>query len=62
MWINGQLVYYSSRVREDPPRIEDFDVNRLNGLEFYRGASETPIELNVMSAACGTVVIWMDLG
>lgn len=62
VWVNGQLRYsFVPGVTEEPPRIEDFDVHRINGLEFYRSASETPIELNVKTAACGTVVIWMEL-
>ncbi|HJU72647.1 MAG TPA: carboxypeptidase-like regulatory domain-containing protein [Gemmatimonadaceae bacterium] len=62
VWINGQLIYTSSPGKlQDPPRIEDFDVTHLNGLEFYRSAAETPLEFNAMTAACGTVVIWMDL-
>ncbi|MGH7710003.1 MAG: hypothetical protein ACREOG_01895, partial [Gemmatimonadaceae bacterium] len=61
VWINGQLRYsFSPTKEEEPPRIEDFDVHHLNGLEFYRGAAETPLEFNVMTAACGTVVIWMN--
>jgi hypothetical protein len=59
VWINGQLIYHANA--GNPPRLEDFDVTHLNGLEFYRGAAETPLEFNTMSAACGTLVIWMDL-
>ena len=62
VWVNGQLIYFFQPEKlQDPPRVEDFDVNHLNGVEFYRGAAETPLEFNVMSAACGTVAIWMDL-
>ena len=62
VWVNGQLLYFAQPGKlQDPPRIEDFDVKHLNGVEFYRSAAETPLELNVMSAACGTVAIWMDL-
>jgi len=63
LWVNGQLRYSftPNAFSEEPPRIEDFDVHRINALEFYRSASETPIELNVKTAACGTVVIWIDL-
>ena len=62
VWVNGQLLYFAQPGKmQDPPRIEDFDVTHLNGVEFYRSAAETPLEFNVMSAACGTVAIWMDL-
>ncbi len=61
IWVNGQLIYYVSPVRQDPPRVEDFEIHSITALEFYRSASETPIELNVMSAACGTVVIWTEI-
>jgi hypothetical protein len=61
VWVNGQLVYYTSPIRQDPPRLEDFELSRITALEFYRGAAETPLELNAMSAACGTVVLWVDL-
>lgn len=61
VWVNGQLQYYWSPVRGDPPRIEDFDLSRVVALEFYKSAADTPIELNAMSAACGTVVVWVDL-
>ena len=40
-----------------------FDLNQLKqediaGMEFYRGASETPSEFSGPNAACGTLVIW----
>jgi outer membrane receptor protein involved in Fe transport len=30
----------------------------IEGIELYRGSSETPPQFNLMNAMCGVVVVW----
>ncbi len=57
VFVNGQ------RVSQPGSGAEPYDIDALRpeevlGMEFYRGAAETPTEFNGPMAACGTVVIW----
>jgi hypothetical protein len=56
VWLNGQLFYQPSAY-EPPPRLEDFRLEEVAGIEFYR-VSEVPPELQFRSGNCGAIVLW----
>ena len=58
IWLDGQLIFYTRIGGGPPPRLEDFDLDKISGIEFY-GASSVPPELNGPGGECGTVAIWM---
>ncbi|MFN2564950.1 MAG: carboxypeptidase regulatory-like domain-containing protein [Gemmatimonadaceae bacterium] len=49
---------YSADNPGPPPKIDDFKLTQLAGIEIYRGGAETPPEFNSSGAACGTIVMW----
>ena len=58
VFVNGQRLYAYQSPPSMPPRLDDFDIDRIVAIEFYRGPAETPSEFSGPSAACGTVAIW----
>ncbi|HVT40207.1 MAG TPA: carboxypeptidase regulatory-like domain-containing protein [Gemmatimonadaceae bacterium] len=61
LFVDGQRIYTYHRPGENgpnPPKLEDFPVSNILGVEIYRGAAETPTQFNTPGAACGTIVIW----
>ena len=40
------------------PSLDDIPVNQIMAMEFYRSASEMPVELNAIGSACGVLAIW----
>ncbi|MFN8580457.1 MAG: carboxypeptidase regulatory-like domain-containing protein [Gemmatimonadaceae bacterium] len=59
VFLNGVRVYPQPAAKDDEPFVLDqIPVDQVVGVEVYRGAAETPIELTGPTAACGTVVIW----
>jgi TonB-dependent receptor-like protein len=59
--VDGQRIYTYHRPQDygpNPPKLEDFAVSNILGVEVYRGAAETPLQFNTPGAACGTIVIW----
>ena len=59
IWLDGNLIFYTrAGGAGNPPRLEDFDLDKISGVEFY-GASSVPPELNGPGGQCGTVAIWM---
>ncbi len=58
VFVNGQRFYAYQSPPSMPPRLDDFDLERIVALEFYRGPAETPTEFSGPSAACGTIAIW----
>ena len=61
VFVNGQRLYAYQSPPSMPPRLDDFDIERIVALEFYRGPAETPTEFSGPSAACGTIAIWTHL-
>lgn len=61
VFVNGQRLYAYQSPPSMPPRLDDFDLDRIVALEFYRGPAETPTEFSGPSAACGTIAIWSHL-
>jgi hypothetical protein len=41
-----------------PPSIDLWSIASLDGIEVYRGPSETPINYSGRGAQCGTIVLW----
>jgi hypothetical protein len=59
VWLDGQLIFSTKAgVAGTPPRLEDFDLDKISGIEFYKSSSVPP-ELNGPGGECGTVAIWM---
>lgn len=56
VWMNGQLFFAPTR-GDDPPRLEDINLQELAAVELYR-VSEVPPELNFRSGNCGVMVLW----
>jgi hypothetical protein len=61
VYVNGQLIYRYRPPPDRPPSLEDFNPKLIRAIEFYRGPSDTPPELNSTGSSCGTMVIWMDI-
>jgi hypothetical protein len=61
LFVDGQRIYTYRRPEDNgpnPPKLEDFQVSNILGVEVYRGAAETPVQFNTPGSACGTIVIW----
>lgn len=62
VWWNGQIFWHDSPIASDyPPRLEDFNLQEIAAMEFYRGSSEIPPEFTMYSSSCGVVVIWTQV-
>jgi hypothetical protein len=61
VYVNGQLIYRYRPPPDMPPSLEDFHPKVIQAIEFYRGAADTPPELNGTGSSCGTMVIWTDV-
>ncbi len=63
VFLDGTLVQPGSQGGEVPPRWEraydlrNTDVSVLDGVEFYRGPGEAPIEFSA-SSECGVLILW----
>ncbi len=61
IYINGDLYYSSEKATmPTPPSLEDFNLDEIAALEFYR-PSEVPPELQLRSGNCGVAVLWMQV-
>jgi hypothetical protein len=49
-------------VRHDPPIDDYVNPEEVEGIEVYRGESDTPAEFSTRWVQCGTVVIWTRRG
>jgi len=61
LFVDGQRIYTYHRPEDNgpnPPKLEEFEVSNILGVEVYRGAAETPVQFNTTGSACGTIVIW----
>jgi len=47
---------------KEPPDINQFYVNGLEGIEVYRGPSEAPIQYQGTGSACGVLLLWTRTG
>lgn len=56
IWMDGARVYTSGS--GFPFNLNQISPNQLEGIEIYRGSSETPIELSGANSDCGTIVLW----
>jgi len=43
---------------KEPIDINRYRVNELEGIEVYRGPSETPTQYQMTGSACGVVLLW----
>lgn len=51
-----------SSARHDPPIDDYVNPEEVEGIEIYRGESDTPAEFSTRWVQCGTVVIWTRRG
>jgi hypothetical protein len=61
VFVDGQRLYTYHRPEDygpNPPKLEEFEVSNILGVEIYRGAAETPVQFNTTGSSCGTIVIW----
>lgn len=58
--VDGTLLWATGQ--PDPPNIDDYRVDRVQGIEVYRGSSELPAEFGGTNFGCGAVVIWTRTG
>jgi hypothetical protein len=42
----------------EPPNLDNIPVSQIAAMEFYRSASEMPVEFNKPGSACGVLAIW----
>ncbi len=45
-----------------PPNLDDIPIDQIAAMEFYRSASEMPVELNSPGSICGVLAIWTRVG
>jgi len=57
VWLDGVLV---NGIKEpaEPFDINDIAPERIEAMEFYTGAAETPLKYSRTGSACGVLVIW----
>lgn len=46
----------------EPPNLDDYPVNQIAAMEFYRSTSEIPVEFNSPGSDCGVLAIWTRVG
>ena len=57
------VTMYRTGSRTPPPDFSrDFSISSLESIEYYRGASETPMEFGGNNADCGVLVLWSRRG
>ena len=57
------VTMYRNGSRTPPPDFsKDFSVSSLESVEYYKGASETPMEFGGSNADCGVLVLWSRRG
>ncbi len=42
----------------DPPNLDDYPINQIAAIEFYRSVSEMPAEFSGPGSHCGVLAIW----
>jgi hypothetical protein len=42
----------------EPPNLDNIPVSQIAAMEFYRSASEMPVEFNQTGSVCGVLAIW----
>jgi hypothetical protein len=57
-----QLPGQRASARHDPPIDDYVNPQEVEGIEVYRGESDTPAEFSTRWVQCGTVVIWTRRG
>ena len=57
VWVDGVL---QNGIREptEPFDLKEIPPDRIDKMEFYAGASETPSQYSRMGSQCGVLVIW----
>lgn len=58
VFLDGVRIFAMGTARVEPPNIDEYSISTIYAVELYRGASDTPPELNGTGSACGTVAIW----
>lgn len=51
-------VYLDGARLRTPADLNNIPVNQIAAMEFYRSASEIPVELNAQGSMCGVLAVW----
>jgi len=57
VWVDGVL-QNGTREPAEPFDLKEIPPYRIDKMEFYAGASETPLQYSRMGSQCGVLVIW----
>jgi hypothetical protein len=57
LYVDGIRMFGTNHVSE-PPNIDEYQLDQLEGIEVYSSASATPPRYATMAAVCGTVALW----
>lgn len=55
-------VFLDGMMLPGSPNVDEFRVEGLEAIEIYRGASQTPVEFNMVNSNCGVLVLWTRVG
>jgi hypothetical protein len=58
IYLNGIRSSDSGPGATSPPIIDEWNISNLDGIEVYRGPSETPAMYGGTGGNCGTVLLW----
>jgi hypothetical protein len=57
LYVDGIRMFGTNHLSE-PPNIDEYQLDQLEGIEVYSSASATPPRYATMGAICGTVALW----
>jgi hypothetical protein len=57
VFLDGTQIY-AMETGSDPPNLETFRADDLDGLEYYAISGNTPAEFRTLTSSCGTLLIW----
>jgi hypothetical protein len=58
MRCDTQFFLDGAAMAADPAVLDNLSPQNIEGIEIYRGASETPSEFDFGRTSCGAIVIW----
>lgn len=59
IFVDGQRMF--AQGHGTPPNLNLFNVDDLEGIEYYSQPSSTPVEFRTLDSDCGTLVLWTRL-
>jgi hypothetical protein len=57
VFVDGTQIY-AMEMGSDPPNLETFRLDDLDGLEYYSISGNTPAEFRTTTSSCGTLLLW----